>query len=155
MKQTLLTLAVAVVAVWTLSSCIGDVVYDKYKPTPVDGWERSGTLVFDVPKLRDSGRYRQEIGLRINVAYPFTGLSLLVERTIEPGHRVDVDTLNCRLYDSKGNALGDGFSFFQYDFILSDGELQKGDSLHVRVSHIMMREILPGVSDIGFRLVRK
>lgn len=155
MKQTLLALAVAVVAVWALSSCEGGVVYDKYKPTPVDGWERSDTLVFDVPKLKDSGRYRQEIGLRINVAYPFTGLSLLVERTIEPGHRVDVDTLNCRLYDNKGNALGNGVSFFQYDFILSDGELQKGDSLHVRVSHIMMREILPGVSDIGFRVVRK
>lgn len=155
MKKTLLTWVVVVVAVLALSACDGDVVYDKYASTAIDGWERSDTLVFDVPKLKDSGRYRQEIGLRINVAYPFTGLSLLVERTIEPGHRVNVDTLNCRLYDNKGNALGDGVSFFQYDFILSDDELQKGDSLHVRIRHIMMREILPGVSGIGFRMIKK
>lgn len=155
MRQTLLTLMVAVASAVVLSACVGNVVYDKYASTMVEGWERSDTLVFGVPSLKSSGRYRQEIGLRINSAYPFTALSLLVERTVEPGHRVSLDTLNCRLYDGKGNTLGNGVSYFQYDFILSEDDLQQGDSLNVRIHHIMMREILPGISDIGLRLVRK
>lgn len=154
MKHALFTLLAVAAAAVALQACDGRVVYDKYASTNVEGWERSDTLVFAVPGLKASGRYRQEIGLRINSAYPFTALSLLVERTVEPGHRVSKDTLNCRLYDGKGNALGAGVGYFQYDFILSDDDLRQGDSLNVRVHHIMMREILPGISDIGLRLIR-
>lgn len=145
--------AVAVVAL-ALPACDGGVVYDEYRPTQIEGWEKNDTLVFDVARLRHGGRYRQEIGLRINALYPFTRLSLLVEQTIEPGHRLAVDTLDCRLYDDKGNVLGDGVSYFQYNFMLSEVDLREGDSLHVCVRHIMKREILPGISDIGLKMVR-
>lgn len=149
------TLYIILSAAVILSACTGRTVYDKYLSTPVEGWERSDTLTFSIPKLTGTGRYRQEIGLRINGAYPFTAVSLLVEQTVEPGHRVTADTINCRLYDSKGNHLGNGVSYFQYSFILSDTELQKGDSLNIRVRHIMRRETLPGISDIGFKMTRK
>ena len=106
----------AVVAVVTLAlpACDGGVVYDEYRPTQIEGWEKNDTLVFDVARLRHGGRYSQEIGLRINALYPFTRLSLLVEQT----------------------------------------DLREGDSLHVCVRHIMKREILPGISDIGLKMVR-
>ena len=57
-----------------------------------------------------------------------------------------------KLADDKGNMLGQGISYYQYNFILVDRDLSKGDSLHVTVRHIMKREILPGISDIGFRM---
>ena len=152
----ILYILLAVVALTVaLSACEGGVVYDRYSPTPIEGWEKNDTLVFAVTKQPRPGRFSQEVGLRITGEYPFTGLSLLVEQTIEPGHRVTVDTIDCRLYDDKGNILGSGVSVYQYNFALPDIELRQGDSLHVLVRHIMKREILPGVSDIGFRLTRK
>lgn len=155
MRHTLYLLSATMVAAVMLSACDGKTVYDKYRPTQIDGWEKNDTLVYDVPPLAATGPYRQEVGVRISGAYPFTGLSLLVEQTVEPGHRRMADTLNCRLYDDKGNILGDGIGSYQYKFILSDAYLHKGDSLHVVVRHIMKREILPGISDIGFRMTRK
>lgn len=68
-------LAVALVAV-ALSSCDSDVIYDKYNHTPLVGWEKNDTLSFDVPPVKDAGRYRLELGLRTSTSFPFTGLSL-------------------------------------------------------------------------------
>lgn len=147
-------LAVALVAV-ALSSCDSDVIYDKYNHTPLVGWEKNDTLSFDVPPVKDAGRYRLELGLRTSTSFPFTALSLVVEHTVEPGHMLYTDTVNCRLADEKGNVLGNGVSCFQYNFIVSDISLNKGDSLHICVRHIMKREIMPGISDVGLKLTRR
>ena len=146
--------AVACVAM-ALSSCNTDVVYDKYNHTPLAGWEKNDTLAFDVPAMKESGRYRLELGLRTSTSFPFTGLSLVVEHTVEPRHMLYTDTVNCRLADDKGNVLGKGVSCFQYSFIVSDVDLRKGDSLHVCVRHIMKREIMPGISDVGLKITRR
>ena len=157
MKRSLnlyLLLAVAFVAI-ALSSCDSDVIYDKYNHTPLVGWEKNDTLSFDVPPVKDAGRYRLELGLRTSTSFPFTGLSLVVEHTVEPDHMLYTDTVNCRLADEKGNVLGNGVSCFQYNFIVSDISLNKGDSLHICVRHIMKREIMPGISDVGLKLTRR
>lgn len=146
LHTSLLAVTVAV----AMSACGGGTVYSKYVPTPVDGLERNDTVAFDVPPVASTGRYRQEVGLRITAGFPFKELALEVRQTVEPGHRVRVDTLTCRLYDDGGNLLGHGLSVFQYGFILADTELHKGDSLHVRIRHVMKRQILPGITDIGF-----
>lgn len=146
--------AVACVAM-ALYSCNSNVVYNKYNHTPLVGWEKNDTLVFDVPPMKESSRYRLELGLRTSTSFPFTGLSLVIDRTVEPGHILYTDTINCRLADDKGNVLGRGVSYFQYNFIVSDINLNKGDSLHICVRHIMKREIMPGISDIGLKISRR
>lgn len=150
--RTISRLLAAMAVSVALSACDNDVVYDGFKPTPKEGWEKNDTMIYAVKRIARGGVYRQEVGVRITREFPFTGVSLLVERTVEPGHTVTVDTLNCRLYDVKGNIKGHGISHFQYDFLLSDVEMRKGDSLTVRIRHLMKREILPGITDIGFRL---
>ena len=90
--------------------------------------------------------------MRITSDYPFTGLSLVVERKIYPSKDIRVDTLNCAIMDSKGNAEGKGVSYYQYDFPLSTLRLKEGDSLALIVRHAMKREILPGISDVGIML---
>ncbi len=145
----------AVAALFMLPSCDRGVVYYEYSHTPITGWEKNDTLFFDVPKVKEPGTYRVDIGLRTNESFPFTRLSLVVEQAIEPGHRVQTDTIDCRLADEKGNKLGQGISYSQYKFILSDINLHAEDSLHICVRHIMKREILPGISDIGLKITRK
>lgn len=137
------------------TSCGGGEIYDTYRHTPLNGWDRTDTLYYDVPPVESAGIYRQELGLRIDDDFPFTGLTLVVDRTIEPGHRVSSDTLRCRLSDDKGNSYGQGVSYYQYDFAVAEYSLNKGDSLHIGVRHIMKREMLPGISDIGLRLIKK
>ena len=135
-----------------VAACGDGTVYSKFVPAPVDGLEKNDTVSFSVPPVASYGSYRQEIGLRITSDYPFKSLCLEVKQTVEPGHRVSTDTLVCRLYDDDGNLLGHGVSMFQYGFALPDIGLRKGDSLHVRVRHVMKREILPGITDIGFSM---
>ena len=57
--------------------------------------------------------------------------------------------------DQSGNSKGKGLSLQQYDFDIDEMQLEQGDSLHIRVAHNMKREILPGVVDLGFILIKK
>lgn len=136
------------------TSCTGNKVYDHYSHTPLSGWEESDALQYDVPPLAEAGHYATRLGLRISSAYPFQDLALIVEQTVYPGKHKQVDTLSCHLFDHKGRVQGQGVSYFQYHFSISQMTLQKGDSLHITVRHNMRREIMPGISDVGIEVER-
>lgn len=147
-------MTVAVATVMYFSACDNNIHYFVYKHTPLSGWEKNDTLFFSVPPVEQSGQYRQEINMRTNETYPFTSLSLVVEQTIEPGHRLHTDTLNCHFLDEEGKHLGHGVSYYQQKFILTDVSLNKGDSISLTVRHIMKREILPGIADVGLKIYK-
>ena len=145
---TILTLIILII----LSACNEKIAYDKYNHTPIAGWEKNDTLSFDISHIAKEGRYHSDLGLRINGAYPFMRLSLIVEQTVYPDKRVKIDTINCRLIDENGIAKGQGVNYYQYNFPVSELYLKQGDSIHVNIRHDMQREILPGISEIGFML---
>lgn len=149
------TIVIALVAALTIVSCGHKTAYSHYEHTPLNGWERNDTLTFHVPPVTHSGTYEEEVGLRINGSFPFTGLCLVVEQTILPENIQHTDTLNCRLIDTKGNVMGHGVSSYQYTFHLTRLNMSDGDSLRINVRHNMKREILPGISDIGIKLSRE
>jgi len=135
-----------------MPACGDGVVYNTYRHTQAEGWDKTDTLFFDVLPLREAGVYRQTVGLRINESFPFNSVTLVVDCTVEPKHKTYSDTLRCRLTDNKGNMLGRGVSYYQYDFTASDLRLDEGDSLHIGVRHIMRRETLRGIADVGLQL---
>lgn len=137
-----------------LTACNQQKVYDQYSPTPITGWEKNDGATFNVPKVTQGGSYTPEIGLRISGTYPFMGLTLIVEQNIIPGNRVRRDTLTCDLINKDGTLLGKGVNYYQYQFSLPALELHENDSLHVYIRHDMKREILPGISDVGYKLNR-
>lgn len=151
MRRVCSTLFIIIAAI-IITSCNDKRVYDKYNHTSVTGWEKNDTLSFDIPRIEKAGKYDAELGLRINGAYPFTGLSLIVEQTIYPTKKIKTDTVNCKLIDNNGVTKGYGISYYQYNFPIGELELRQGDSIHVNIRHDMQREILPGISDIGFML---
>lgn len=132
-----------------LAACTKGKIYHHYNHTPIAGWEKVDTLTFNIPKVAEKGRYSTDLGLRINSMYPFTRLTLIVEQTVFPSHQRQIDTLNCKLIDSKGFAKGQGISHYQYKFPVSQMQLDGQDSVHISVRHDMKREILPGISDVG------
>lgn len=120
---------------------------------------KNDTLSFDIPPLAASGYYQEHLGLRITGAYPFMGLTLIVEQSIYPDSHnrkektVKIDTIQCKLIDKNGATTGQGISYYQYNFPINVYQLNKNDSIHVTIRHDMKREILPGISDIGLKVV--
>ena len=153
----LLAYMAAMTAVVVMAACNGGMVYDRYTNTPVSGWEKNDTLYYCVPAVKSGGTYAANLGLRTTDSYPFTSLTLIVEqRKVAADKAVTVvtDTVACQLTDRKGNAAGKGISYHQYQFPVTKLTLKDGDSLFVSIRHDMKREILPGISDVGFSLTR-
>ena len=67
-----------------VTSCKESTVYYKYAHTPIAGWEKNDTLSFAIPPLTSTGLYQENLGLRITGAYPFMGITLIVEQEIFP-----------------------------------------------------------------------
>ncbi len=137
------------------AACTGNKVYHRYDHTSLNGWEKVDTLKFDVPPVAAKGLYATTLGLRINGAFPFMSMTLIVEQTILPANKTVVDTIGCQLMDSGGRVKGTGIGYYQYHFPVSVMKLNSNDSLHITVRHDMKREILPGVSDVGIALERQ
>ena len=110
---------------------------------PQGGWDKTDTLFFEVPPVKEAGTYQEEIGIRTDLDYPFQSLALVVAQEIHP----------------KGDILqkerGNGISRFQNVIYLSDIQLEKGDSLRICITHNMRREMISGLSDIGMILTKK
>lgn len=138
-----------------LSSCIDKCIYDHYEHTTVGGWEKNDALTFDIPSLKESGRYSMSLGLRTSEAYPFQNLSLVVEQTSFPAKKKTVDVVNCNIADRQGTMLGNGITLYQYTMPIRKKFHMRGDSLHITVRHNMKREILPGIVDIGIKIDRE
>ena len=60
-----------------LTACDGK-VYDTYRHTSLEGWERNDTLCYDVTKMAQAGDYLVELGLRTDYDFPFVAITLIV-----------------------------------------------------------------------------
>ncbi len=146
-------------------ACNRKAVYSHYEPLNQNGWGMNDTLTFNISPMKEAGSFRGCIGLRTISSYPYTGLTLIVDQRIIPSGGqgegcVDVpvthytDTLNATLMDDGGNNHGTGIGTFQYIFPLRSYELNKGDSMNVKIRHFMKKGLLPGISDVGVILER-
>lgn len=153
MRKIFSLLAVSAVLATALS-CSDGTVYDKFVNTPIAGWEKNDTLSFGVPRVPAGGQYASSLMLRISQNYPFMSLTIVVTQKVLPSGAVLTDTLRCPLIDKHGRTKGTGLSYYQYAFPVRSLELAQGDSVQVSVRHDMKREILPGVSDVGLKVVR-
>jgi len=138
-----------------LTACQDDTVYSCYVHTSLSGWEKNDTLTFQIPAMKQTGTYTEEVGIRINSLYPFTGLRLVVDQLITPSNETRSDTLDFELIDEQGYALGQGVSCKQYTCRLTNLSLNEGDSLYIAIRHDMKREIMPGINDVGFKVTRR
>ncbi len=161
-RQTIHLLAASILAAsfCTLTSCQKHKVYHAYAHTQQTEWSKEDSVHFMVPAVKESGCYQLETDLRITRRYPFTSLTLIINRTIiSPATQsllckrtLHADTIQCQLTDSSGRSLGKGVSYLQYEYPVSKFNLNEGDSMVISVRHHMKQETLPGISDIGVSL---
>lgn len=152
-NRSILHPALAALAAWlTLVGCSREVAFCNFLSVDASGWQQSDTLFFGVSPLETAGRYDAELGIRINTAYPYTSLTLVVEQRSTLSCLSTTDTLQLQMVDEAGNSLGSGIGLKSYAVALPPLSLQQGDSLLVSVHHFMRRTPLPGIADVGFTL---
>ena len=148
------TLLYYIVAVLLLTACNKRTEYFHYESTPEGGWERSEHLSFTISDISADGTYEETLGLRTSGNYPYRNVQLIVTQHINPYGKTFCDTVSAMLIDERGITLGDGAIHYQYTFPLRQLTLTAGQSIAIAIRHDMMREVLPGITDVGIRLER-
>ena len=137
-----------------MASCDRQTVYHHYEHVADHGWEKTDTIKFEIGPLREKGTYHETLEFRTDELFPFLGIYITVEQMIKPRNIILIQNLKCELMNQDGSQKGSGISYYQSLFPLDDIELQQGDTLCISVFHSMKREILPGISDIGMKVVK-
>ena len=143
---------VVLLALVALCGCQQQVAYHEFRHIYEPGWDKSDTIHFDTRSLSAGGSYRLDAELRTDKNYPFQKLTIEIEQTVYPSKEKYHDVIDCDLISEEGVIEGDGISYFQYQFHVRDLSLHKGDSVHICLTHNMIREIMPGITDVGIRL---
>lgn len=136
----------------TLAACTRSTLIHVYRNVPAEGWDQSDVLSFPLDTVRHGGVYNLSIGVRTTNLYPYQKLWIVVETALCNPDTAFADTLACTFVGDDGIKNGKGTDTQQYDFHLGQTLLQQGQSGTVSVRHIMRREVVPGVSDIGIRI---
>lgn len=149
----LCTLIVGAVA--TIGSCTTDAIYKSHQSVPIDGWDAADPRIFNIDTLRESGNYSLLLHVRTTTmeSYDFRTLYLEV-RSQWSDQSLRCDTVACHLSDERGEIKGDGVARYQYTFPVTKLSLSTNQTGRITVRHIMRREILEGISDIGVEIIK-
>ena len=134
-----------------LYACTADTWVHRYESVAREGWRRSDTLVFALPPSPETQCHRVAVGLRFHNRVPYQYLSLVVEQQAD-SLIIRKDTLTFQLADSAGMPKGEGINLLQYSTPAPPLHLEKGQHARLRLYHIMKREVIPHVLEVGVRV---
>ena len=137
---------------WT--GCDRNTLMHSYQPLSANEWDRGDTLRFTLPTISADENYSLVIGLRITDDYPYERLVFQVKQDYQNPSFQRVDTIFYQLTDKAGNFTKGGVNYFQYETESLPMELKKGQKGEVRIRHLMHREVLPGIMDVGIHIIR-
>lgn len=133
-------------------ACTRSTLLHRYQPVGQQGWARTDTLSFTLPDVSTEGDYELAVGLRYGNVFPYEGIWVVAETRLVHPNAFHRDTLYLATADDDGRPLGQGISMDQREVSLSTLHLHKGQSGTVRLRHIMTREVVPNISDVGLRV---
>lgn len=124
-------------------SCRTDTRFHSYRPVQPEGWDSRDTVCFSLPSTEHGRNADCQLGIRHLDSYPYRDLWLTANG----------DTLHIQLADSLGKWIGTGIGELRLFTIGIPMPRTVGDSLtHVRITHIMRHNPLPGIHDVGIRI---
>ena len=138
----------------SLASCSGT-LFHEYRALDDTCWSRSDTLMFIYDCSHESGvaGYELTFEARVDASYAYKNIvaSVLVNGKQET--EIFADTLVCEVYDGNGNPNGATAGIlYQVSSEPIYIDAIEGDTLFMRVSHIMDNDELGGVYDVGLRI---
>lgn len=149
--KKILCIAVCVLA---MLSCRRGVVVSEYQSLPLSGWSVDSVLCFSFSVPDQQMPYDMELNVRHTDDYPYQNIwvftSLYADSLL-----VSTDTLSCFLANQRGEWLGRGAGRLR-EVAMPYLQNQPLDTCHYRleVRHGMREEVLYGVNDFGFTVIK-
>ena len=134
--------------------CTKGTLIHRYETVSSQGWERTDTLCFDLSEVEKPGKHLLSVALRYNNNFPYEGIWIVVEGNMKEPSAHWCDTLYFRTTDDEGTPLGQGVSLMQNSMPLKEMQLEAGQHGKFRVWHIMHREVMPTIREVGIKLER-
>lgn len=131
-----------------------NVLLHRYTHLSGNVWNCRDTLSFDFPASPVSAIYDLSLALRLGYKYPYSTLRVVVDQQFEEPQYQAKDTVLLELADSLGMLKGDGVSMLQNEFSVLSVPLQSGQYGRLRIYHIMPRETVGSIRDVGVKLSR-
>lgn len=151
MTRRTLLYALAVGGLLT-ASCAGDTLVYRYAALPADGWARRDTVCFDLPGNVEDISGTLTVGLRTKTGVAIRDIVLAVEQCDSDAFVIRRDTVCYPLTDNEGDALTSGVNFHQYETQFVPFRMEKDRKGCVRIYHLMTRETIPGITEVGIRI---
>lgn len=137
----------------SLAACRPDpatLVHEYRQVRGEEGWNVRDTIRIAVPAAPRDGDYRIAVGMRVTNAFSWEGVWVEAELQVDTPRVRHVDTLFVRLYDEQARPLTEGVNLLQVEQPAPKTlHLRKGQKGSLRLRHLMRRETLPYITDVG------
>ena len=139
-----------------LFSCDPRTVFDNYSAIEPTGWNKDSVKVFQVPVKDSTVHHNIYINLRNRTSYSYNNIWLFIGISSPAGETIQ-DTVQFLLADPSGRWSGKGFGGVKDNRFLyrSNVYFPHAGTYLFSVRHGMRQELLPGISDIGFRVEKR
>lgn len=131
-------------------------VIDRYQSLPPKGWDRQNVLTFSLDSVAHSATYNFKVYARTTRDIQFQSISVVVEQHLRRPYFTARDTVEIKLTDDMGNIEGKGLYLYNTEAQLKHPiKLRKGQRGTIKLSHIMRRNQLLGIKDVGIELTQQ
>lgn len=134
------------------AACLGETRLHRYLPVGKDGWERTDTLEFPFSPDSADTFFQVHVGLRVAPSFSYRRLWLGLRYDLIHPDTTYTDTLCYELSDSAGRLMGHGITRLQYERPVPPLYLRAGQSGTLRIYHLMKKEVIPDICEVGIRL---
>lgn len=131
----------------------GGTVFHQCRAVDGDGWQRSDTLLFELPVLPKQKEVDFLVDVRYTGEFPYRHLWLVIQSNVTDSLLWQTDTLCCTLYDEKGNFAGTGMAgVYQVEVPLATCIPDGSSCARVQIGHCVNDESVKGIMDVGIRV---
>ena len=138
-----------------MCNCINDTLTHQYKRLDDGGWDRSDTLVFDLPEVKVSGVYLPRVLMRSGNLFPYSKLWVCYEVNLEYPRFTDKDTVCIDIAPKNLKMVSNGLIVRTYSQDSEPIRLSAGQHGRIRIYHLMMQEEMPDIIDVGTEIRRE
>lgn len=144
--------------IMALSACYSNDsrVVSQYQHVDNAVWDSQSDIIFPIDSLATGGCYRLSVSLRTTNMVPLQKIYITAEQDYSMPSLHRKDTVMVQLTDEAGNIQGQGINHYTYTApVKATVHLHKGQNGQIRLTHIMRRTQLSGITDIGITLTHE
>ena len=147
---------IAFISLMAMTACGKRAILHQYQPVDSEGWANTDTLRFHIPHIHfsddteDKQPFSFSLGVRTMDHIPYRDLWLVMEsRTETETHR---DTVYILLASDRPRWQTQGNILHEIEQEVTTQTLHEGQQLDILVYHVMSRQNLPGITEVGLKI---